>query len=487
MKKFIESIKSKRVRYGTFSTLMIVAVLAILIIINLIASRLDLSFDMTVDDRFSISDQTKDILANLNQDVTIYVLTRTGDEANILQEFVGTLTFREILREYAAGSRHVRIDYIDPFIHPRFAHRFSEEGQDLPMGTVIVESGSRFRVLPPSEMVTMDFDMQRFQQFVRSIDIEPQLTNAINYVTAEYTPIIYLLTGYNEFGIPESLAQQIRMANYEIEILEILTEDIPDDCTILLVTQPSRDWTERTADMVREYLNNGGRALFIIDNFFVDTPNLNSVLESFGVNVGYYLVIEGNPSNFSRHPTQILPNLTDHEINQSIIERRHRPFLQYSSGVDTLPTRRHSLHIEPLLVTTADSYGQMDLDPDSPLVRSEGDVDGPIDVAVAITDSIFYNNVEQVTQLVVVASSIKVNDQLNAASSGANYLFLINSLDWLQGREETIFIMPRAPRGLSPVSMTQQQLTMLTFLSTIVVPGSIVVIGLVVWLRRRYS
>ena len=487
MKKFVESIKSKRVRYGTFSTLMIVAVFAILIIVNLIASRLDLSFDMTVDDNFSISVQTRDILAQINQDVTIYVLTRTGDEAHILEEFVGRLTFREILREYAAASRHVRIDYIDPFIHPRFAHRFSDEGQDLPMNTVIVESGSRFRVLTPSEMVTIDFDMQRFQQFVRSIDIEPQLTNAINYVTAEDTPVIYLLTGYNEFGIPESLAQQIMMANYEIEFLEILTEDIPDDCTILLVTQPSRDWTESTAEKVREYLNGGGRALFIVDNFFVDTPNLNGVLESFGVNVGHYLVIEGNPRNFIRHPSQILPNLTEHEINMSIIERGHRPFLQYSSGVETLPTRRHSIHIEPLLVTTADAYGQMELDPESPLVRSEGDVDGPIDVAVAITDSIFHNNVEQVTKLVVVASSIKADDQLNAITSGANFLFLVSSLDWLQGREESIFIMPRAPRTLSQVSMTQQQMSMLTFLSIVVVPGSIIVFGLIVWLRRRYS
>jgi len=487
MKKLMDSIKSKRVRYGTFSTLMIIAVFAILIIVNLIASRLDLSFDMTTDDTFSISDQTKDVLADLNQDVTIYVLARAGDEAHILEEFVGRLTFRELLREYAAGSRHIRIDYIDPFIHPRFAHRFSEEGQDLPMSTVIVESGGRFRVLTPSEMVTMDFDMQRFQQFVRSIDIEPQITNAINFVTTEDTPIIYLLTGYNEIGIPESLAQQIMMANYEIELLEILTEDIPEDCTILLVTQPSRDWTESTAEKVREYLNDGGRALFIVDNFFVETPNLNSVLESFGVNVGHYLVIEGNPRNFIRHPSQILPNLTEHEINMNLIERGHRPFLQFSSGVETLPTRRHSLLIEPLLVTTADAYGQTELDPEGALVRSEGDVDGPIDIAVAITDSIFQNNVEQVSKLVVVASSIKADDQQNAITGGANYLFLINALDWLQDREETIFIMPRAPRAFSQLSMTQQQMSMLTFLSTIVVPGSIIVLGLIVWLRRRYS
>ena len=487
MKKLMESIKSKRVRYGTFSTLMIVAVFAILIIVNLIASRLDLSFDMTVDDRFSISDQTKDILANLNQDVTIYVLIRTGDEAHILEDFVGRLTFREILREYAAGSRHVRIDFVDPYIHPRFALRFSEEGQDLPMGTVIVESGSRFRVLTPSDMVTMDFDMQRFQQFVRSIDIEPQLTNAINYVAAEDTPIVYMLVGYNEFGIPETLAQQMRMANYEIDFVQILTDDIPEDCAILLVTQPTRDWTESTAEKVRTYLNNGGRAMFLVDNFLLEMPILNSVLESFGVSVGNYVVVEGDSSNYARHPSLILPNLAEHEINLSVINRRHRVLLIRSFGIDILPTRRHSLLIEPLLTTTADAYGQRNTDPDAPLVRTEGDVEGPIDVAVAITESINQNNIEQVTKLVVVASAHIPDDEINSMVGGANYLFLINSLDWLQDREETVFIMPRTPRAFSQISMTQQQMNMITFLSIVVVPGAIIATGLIVWLRRRHS
>jgi len=489
MNKILESLKSKKVRYGTFSTLMIVIVIAILIIINLVVDRLNLSYDMTANKLYSISQQSKDILANIDQDITIYALVRTGEENFMFANAVGQLTFKELLQEYANNSSHITVEYKDPYLYPQFAEKYNSEGEGaLPVNTVIVEnkSNNRFRAINPNEMITTDYNMQSFQQYVKTIDIEPRVTNAINYVTAENTPVIYTFTNHNEAGIPESLQDQMIMANFDVKTFDIVTKDIPEDCTILFLTQPARDWTESAVEKVREYLQNDGRALFAFNNIFTDMPNLNSLLDSFGVKIGNYLVIEGSAEHLvSSNPTIMLPIIADHELNKTLLERNYRPLFVQPSGVETLPVKKNSIKIEPLLTTSSSSYGKVNPEAQS-IAKEEGDVDGPINVAVAVTDS-YYTDVQHTTKLVVVAASSIVDEQINYQLNGSNYFFLINSLNWLQDKDDTVYIPSKSPSTLSQLTITQQQIYIMMFFSVFVVPLSVIAVGLVVWLRRRYS
>jgi hypothetical protein len=391
------------------------------------------------------------------------------------------LTFKELLQEYADNSRSVSIEYVDPYLYPQFVERYSDD-ENTPEGTVIVVSGSRYRTISPFDMITMDYnyDMQSFQ--VRSIDIEPLVTNAINYAIAENTSSIYTFASYNELGIPETLTNQMMAANYEVMLLDIVTDEIPDDCAILFLTQPGRDWTADTADKVRDYLQNGGRALFAIDSISTETTNINSVLGTFGISIGEYLVIEGSSSNYIRNPTYILPDIVQHEITQSLIERRFRPFLLHCSGIDILEDRSGSISIESLLSTTSGAFGRLNANPQAlNLIKSENDVDGPIDLALAVTDS--YNDAMS-TKLIVVSASHIIDEQAN---DGSNYLFLINSLNWLQDKEDAVFIPSKEPRTFTPLDMTQREVNALMFVSAVVIPLSIFILGLIVWRRRRYS
>ena len=485
MKKILDSLKSKKVRYGTFSTLMIVVVITILIIFNLVADRLNLSFDMTKDKTYSISDRTKEILAKIDQDITIYVLVRTGEENNMFSNAVGQLTFKELLQEYANNSRRISIVYKDPYLNPQFAEKYSEGDSALPVNSVIVESGKRFRTIHPNDMITTDYT-QNFQQYVKSIDIEPRVTNAINYVTAEDTSVIYTFTSHNEANIPESLKNEIIMANFDVKTFDIVTEDIPEDCTILFLTQPARDWTADAAEKVRAYLQNDGRALFAINNIFVGMPNLNGVLETFGVRIGEYLVIEGSTDHFvMNNPMYMLPNIAQHDLNQALLDRKFRPLLIQCSGVDTMEVRKNSIKIEPLLSTSASAYGKTNPETET-IIKEEGDVQGPINLAAAVTDS-FYTDVQHTTKLVIAASPIITDDSINSMMGGANYMFLVSALNWLQDKSETVYIPSKAPSTATQLTMVQQEVYVLMFVSVFIIPLSIIAVGLVVWLRRRYS
>jgi ABC-type uncharacterized transport system involved in gliding motility auxiliary subunit len=465
---------------------MIVIVIAILVIVNLVAERLNLSFDMTANQQFSISDETRDVLANVSQDVSIYVLVRTGEENDIFSNAVGQLTFKELLGEYANANSHISVEYKDPYLYPQFAEKYSDGEGSLAVNTVIVESGDRFRAINPNDMITTDYDMNTYQQYVKTIDIEPRVTNAINYVTAENTSVVYTFTSNNETGIPDALKNQISMANYDVKTFDILTEDIPADCTILFITQPARDWTEDTATKVKEYLQNDGRALFAVNNVFVPMPNLNSVLEAYGVKIGEYLVVEGSTDHFVlNNPRYLLPDIASHDLTQTLIDRNYRPLLIQGSGVDSADLVKNSTKIEPLLTATSSAYGKTNPEATT-LAKEEGDVDGPINLAVAITDS-FYTDVQHTAKLVVTASSSITDESVNNTIGGGNYLFLINALNWLQDKDDTVYIPSKSPSTTQQLTMTQQQVYFLMAVSVFVIPPAIIVIGLIVWLRRRYS
>ena len=486
MNKILDSFKNKKVRYGSFSTLMIVTVIAILVIVNLVAGRLNLSYDMTANKKYTISQESKDILANIKQDVTLYVLVRTGDEDSIFANAVGQLTFRELLQQYANSSSHINVQFKDPYLYPQFTEKYSEGGGALPIYSVIVESGPRFRVINPNDMITTDYNPQTYQPYVKSIDIEPQVTNAINYVTAENTAVIYTFTNNDEMTIPEALKGQIEMANYDLKTFDIVTEDIPSDCAALFLTQPARDWTEVAADKVKAYLQNDGRAIFAINYIFVDMPNLNSVLEAYGVSLGNYIVIEGDQKNYYLgNPLNLLPNIDQHDLTRKLLERKFPILLTQSSGADTLSVKKNSIKIEPLLTTSSQAYGKVDVNSQT-IAKEAGDVDGPINIAVAVTDS-YYTNEQHTTKLVFAATSSILDEQINNRTGGGNYEFLIDSLNWLQDKEDSVFIPSKTPNTNYQLTMSQQQSRVLMFVSIFVIPITIIGVGLIVWLRRRYS
>ena len=487
MNKFLESIKNKKVRYGTFSTLMIVIVIAILVIINLVVDRLNLSFDMTSNKKYSLSTQSKDLLANVDMDITIYALVRSGEENNMFANGVGASTFKELLQEYQNSNKHISVVYKDPYLYPQFAVKYEENGASLPVNTVIVESAKRFRVLNPGEMITTDFDQQTWQQYVKSIEIEPRITNAINYVTADNTPVIYTFTNSGDLEIPEGLRNQITLANFEIKNFDVLIEDIPEDCAILFLTQPPRDWTETAANKVREFLQGGGKALFVIGYYFTDMPNFTGVLETYGVTQGKYLVIEGDQKNYLSSPLYLLPNTQQHDITAKLTDKNNpfRTLFFQCSGIEALAVKKQSITIEPLLTTSAQAYGRVN--PENQMIAKQpDDVSGPINVAVAVTDS-FYTNEQHITKLVILASAYALDESYNNAIDNGNYMFITGAINWLQGKSGTVYIPSKTPSSYSQLVMTQQQTVTLVIFSVFVVPVAILAIGLTVWLRRRYS
>jgi len=479
MKNIIRSFKDKRFRYGSFSTVMVLVAIGLFVLVNLVADQLNVSHDLTRERIFSLSQGSVTIARELTEDVTIYSLFPTGQE---------NFMFQQLLDEYAANSNHITVSNRDPILQPQFVEQFARPEEPISNGSIIVVGPNRHRVIQAEDLVTTEFDWNTFQSRLRSFDLEPQVTNAINYVIMDETPIIYRVTGNNEFDLPPALIEEIEMSGYTIREVNLMTDEVPEEADMLLITYPERDWSPDKAERILTYLQNDGRALFILGFRGERFQRVDEVLAAFGVRVGDYVILEGNPNHFVGNiPNMLLPGFVSGEITDMLIERDFSPLFMTATGIETLELRRASTNIQPLIRTSNQAFGRSDPEGQAMATQAPGDIDGPFDLAVAISDHMMVagGGSSLTTRMVIIGTDFILVEDFNDAMSGANWSFLVNSLNWLREEPSRVFIAGRAPVGIVPLSMTQAQQGMTALFSVIILPLIFAVTGLVVWLRRR--
>ena len=480
MSVFGKAFSDKRFRYGTFSTVMVITAIALFALVNLVVDRLNISHDLTRDGLFTLSTGSILVAQNLDVDVTIYSLWPTGSEHPM---------FQPLLEQYATHSNRITVINRDPILHPQFVEAFAGPDVSVSPGSIIVSGPDRHRIIHANELTTMDVNWQVMppQQFVRSINIEPLVTNAINFVMAAETPIIYHSTGNDEFELPPRLVAELVSAGYEVRTVNLLIEEVPEDTDILFLTMPGRDWSPDQAERIRYFLENNGRAVFIGGFRVHRFERMDEVLASFGIRLGDYVVFESNPNFFiGNTPMAIMPAFLPNEITENLIERNVRSLLLHSTGIDVLEMRRASTRIEPFAVTSMQAFGRSDPDAVG-VTQSPNDIDGPFMVAATIEDHMHMGAGETMsTRMVVLGSDFVLVEDINAQIAGANFDMIINSLNWLREEPSRVFIPSRTPPTAARLMFTNPiDVIFIAAISVGVIPLFFGITGLVVWLRRR--
>ncbi|MCL2286650.1 MAG: GldG family protein [Firmicutes bacterium] len=478
-----KSLKEKRFRYGTFSTAMMLFAVILFILINLVADEFNRSFDLTPDGIFTLSWRTHDFLETLDQDVTITHVVSLG------QGHHWTPIVTQLLEEYDSSSRHITVQERDPMISPALIHQFAEAAgldEGIHDGSVVVQSGDRIRVLGLTDMLIVDRDWMGRPTNIRSYSFEAEITRAIHYVTLGDPPIVYYVTGSGEHELPAMLTRFLESESFVIREVNLVTSEVPETADILLVPMPSRDWTEVKAQRVLNYLENEGRAFFAVNLTLEEMPNFNSVLASYGVAPINHLVLEGDQRNiFQQYAHFILPTLTNHEINENLRDRNLANLMVGAIGIETLDIRRGSTNVESIWTTSRDAFARVDTE-ETTMARVPGDMAGPFDLAVAITDTRFVERTHT-TQLVVVGNMVVLSDGILNLTGIGNFQFILDSLRWLHGQPPSLFIPGRIPPGAAPLVLTQFNANVMNGIAVAGLPLLSIVIGIVVWLKRRHN
>ena len=462
---------SKQVRYGGYALLTSLGMVAVMVLVNLVVDQFQLEVDLTQNRLFSLSDQTFQVLDNLDSDVTVYQIGTTGRENPLIDS---------VLERYAKRSSHIKLATLDPERNPGLATKYEEEGQVRP-GGLVVDAGDRFRMI--SQFDIFNVNMQTRQ--ATSLSLEQELTAALLYVTTGDLPKVYLLEGHGEqsmfqLGISGlSVRDLLENDNYAVDTLDLVSrETVPDDADVLLVVAPAQDLTAAESGRLESWMRDGGRVVFALQAARrSELPNLAELLAGFGVRVVNGIIVEEAGRHTPDSQVFLVPEMTSHEIVAPMRSDRLFTVMPAAGPIEELETKRRTLTVESFLNTSAGSFLRTDFDIQS-VEQQEGEPNGPFAVGVAITDNDLDGYVK--SRVVVYSSAMFLSQPYQA-----NYDMLLNSLSWARSREESISIRAKSLRTF-PLRITRLAALIISGVAVLIIPLGVLGAGLAVWLRRRH-
>jgi ABC-type uncharacterized transport system involved in gliding motility auxiliary subunit len=434
-------------------------VLAILGTLNFLANRYNKSFDSTSNKKFTLSDQTAKIAKNLQQPVTITYWDRP----------TGFQNARDLLDRYKNLSTKISVSYED--VDKRRTQAIAAGVKTLP---------------------TIDIKVGNKKEEAKSLT-EEEISGALVRALKGGDRMVCFVLGSGEhsaddtdregFSTAKSLSEK---NNYKTQTVKMLPKpEIPKDCTIVVVPGPKRDYIQLEVDALKNYVEDGGRALFLLDpplkfggQEIDENAALAMVLSGWGVTLQKDLVLDlsGMGQVFGAGPEY--PLVTAYESHAIVREMKDVPTLfpisrslEVKNGDKTM--------VEKLFSTTADSFATTNLS--SPEIRQgKNDIKGPLVLGAAGT----YTTGKESGNgrfVVVGTSSFAIN---NFVGFNGNRDLYLNMLNWLSSDEDLISIRPKEPAD-RPLNMNQRQVSLMFYSSVIGLPLLIVVMGVGVWWRRR--
>lgn len=452
----------RQARYGSNALVLSLAFVGIVVVANYLvfqSSKVNpRRLDLTEDKQNTLASETISTLAQLPEPVTAQAFFTAQSSST---------QAKSLLEQYQyQGKGKFTYEFIDPNNNPVAAAQ-AKITQD---GTIVFTMGER-------------------QERVTTIS-EQELTGAIVRLLNPENRVIYFLTGHGEFSPEESSDQSysqvkglLEVKNYTVKTLNLLaTNQVPEDARVIIINGPRKPLSQAEVNLLDAYLAKGKAMLVMQDPIlltdFGDAPDpmAEYLSQTWGIVLGNDYIIDQS----SNQPTIAvgIPS-AQHAITQKLSNQV--AILQGSRSV-SIGTTSSGVTPTIILSTSQQAWGETDLaalKAQQSIKPDQGvDLFGPVPLALAAQNS------TNSARLVVFGNSLFATNYY--ANAYGNSDLFINSVDWAAGQENIISLTPKETTTRTFTPPAQKVLmNLIMFITVIIIPGSILVAGIVVWVQRR--
>ncbi|MEI8314133.1 MAG: GldG family protein [Verrucomicrobiota bacterium] len=474
----------------------ILAVLALVVMANWLASRHYSRFDWTKSGYYKISGKTQQALGALKEPVKVIVYLQPSAESDLEEKIFQDV--RHLLTEFKFyGQDNLQIEYVDPERDLARAKQVLEQykfdGREPAL--VIFACGARNKYVGKNEMVEMAGGMgYGAPPRIKAFKAEGAFLSAIQTVTEGEPPAVYFLTGHGERD-PENfdqragystLATYIKRDNLKVAKWNWLEQQtLPANASAIVIAGPHTKFSTAEQATLDQYLKNRGRLLVMLD------PKTESGLEVFlkkwrvqadddlvirkaGALLGTELLdVNAVATTYARHP--VTAKLTD--VNTEFPYCRSVRRSKIDSGSADQP------RVTELATAPATFWGETNPDTEHASFDPVRDLAGPLSLAVAVeTGQPRGADVDLgETRMIVVGTASFVD---NSALTAGNLDFFMSGLNWLLKRDQLLAVGPKVPEEFR-LDISPNELKAVYALTIVGLPLLVGIIGLSVWLRRR--
>lgn len=477
IKNYVSSLfKTNNSHHGSYSVMLSCIVIALAIIVNMAVNALPSTvknIDISGNQVYTLSDQTKDIVKGLEDDITIYTLFEDDSTDD---------TLMRLLDRYQELSDHITVKNVDPVANPTFTSNY--DASTLQTGSVIVESGKRYKTISSSEIYESSYSYDASYNYIttQNFDGEGEITSAIDYVTSSTLPVLYYTTGHDEVTLSDTATTALTKSNYDLKSLSLLSEEsIPEDCGVLMILAPQSDFSSDEADMVIQYLENGGRALIFTSYTEQKLTQFERILENYGMKTSDGIVFEGDSSSYFQNPMYVIPEYGSHDITSDPSSTNTPAIIIQASAIEQTEVRS-TVTQTPLLTTSDSSFEKIPENGQFKTAEKEkNDAEGPFNLAVLAEET---TADDKNTQLVVFSTPYLLEEAFVSNYNISNVDLLANSIGYMCEHENSVTIDAKSMTA-ETVTPSAAAVSFQALIFVILLPAVLLITGIVIWVKRR--
>lgn len=468
----------RRGRYGVNAAIMTAAFFVIILVANFLMYTNPTRIDVTATRVFSLSQQTSQVLDELDTEVmanAFFISTNTDNSVKQQAE--------DLLNEFSRKTSNLKYRFLDPELNRAQAIKYNVTSYP----TIVFEDVTTGKIQGSANFTEQDF------------------ITAILVSTDTQQKIIRVLTGHGESEINKNVTLSslkdtgfdlaisgLQRDNYQVRALNLKqTQNVPEDTAVLIISGPQNALDEDEMISIKNYIESGGRVLALFDP---GTPiSFNNILTPYGISMGDNIISDAVSNVAGEMLTPMLQSANgqyskSEQTGISIADKISVTFYPESTSVNmTISPEDIPPHVRftPLGLTTPASWLEANIED---LGYDEGKPQGPfvmfgiLEASGSIEESPneVYGN--PMTKMIIFGDSDFATNKYFHSSDNAD--IFLNSINWLADDYELVSIRPKLT-SYRELVVNSSERNFIKWSSWVIPPTIMLFFALIVWWRRR--
>ena len=313
-----------------------------MILFNLLVAQLPQKIrqiDISDTNIYEISSTSQKLLKNLDKDVSLYVIAEKGNTDDRIRTFI---------TKYASLSSRLRVEWIDPVLHPSALTKYDTEKNSI---VVSCKATDRQTSISFDDILVTESSYYNTSSSATKFDGDGQLTSAVDYVTNTKEYKAYYTSGHGETALSSSVTDLMEKSRISVSELNLLTaSSIPEDCDLLILNGPTSDLTKDEAKVLTTYLKKGGNVMSLLAYTDKSMTRLYGILEDYGLKVANGYIADAERC-YQGNYYYLIPNLSVSGDMASGISSNSVLMINSKGMTQTDPVR-DTINVESFMATS---------------------------------------------------------------------------------------------------------------------------------------
>lgn len=521
----------KKVKYGSMSLVTIALVVAIVVILNIMASymvkRAPLKLDLTADKRYELSDETIDFLKDkLDKDVDIVVTCPKADFENIAKSIEDYMKayysyynngadidvkcpfdmIPVLLEKYEMyanqGEGSISVKYVDLDKDPTAVKKYSDAyGGDIGNQSIVIASGDRVRVIDSNSvggMIVPDFTDP--DGIKLSFAGESTITSEIMNVTDAHPINVAFASTINGNPIYDTMTysdavsglrdQLLTKNGYFCTDIDLAKDDLDTEkFDLVVIPMPGVDFDEAIIKKLSDFLSNDGNygrnMLYFADPMTSNIPNITAFLDDWSIALSENTILADREKSMNNALAMIQAKQADTEEAGEKVSAGSKVIAAYIAQEVQKLSKHSEAVVEDVLVSyasafnvdmmTSEELGEKSEKSIGVVSRRRKQVGTQLDDFTMVESNVMVFGCGNLTQSAFIAQTNLYN----------NAKVLLSAINKMTGKQTETIIIPDKALQQAVIAPTSEQTKTIKVITIFILPAIVAVIGLVVLLRRK--